>query len=267
MSWIESSLTRLEARLRAMIEGDDGRDGIPRRFYNQLWQALIEAMQIEAKMKEGHLDGEGYSSPDQYTLVLPTEQAQLLLTHPAVLDGLTRKLERLAAHLNIQMAEKPILRVVADPSAQGIQVFCDHSQPGIGDSHTVELASAVNGPGETGPDWMPNAFLIVNGLNTYRLTQAVTNIGSDPGNQLVLKNPHVAPLHAQLRLTAGRLVIFDLDSEAGTLVNGLPVTSHLLNQGDVIQIAGVPLIYGEETTPAMGYTQELPAVPPPPEVM
>jgi len=267
MSWIESSLTRLEARLRAMIEGDDGRDGIPRRFYNQLWQALIEALQAEVKMAKGHLDGEGHSSPDQYTLVLPTEQAQLLLTHPAVLDGIARKLERLAAHLNIQMAAKPILRVVADPSAQGIQVFCDHSQPGVGDSHTVELESAVDGTGEAGPAWMPNAFLIVNGLYTYRLTQAVTNIGCDPGNQLVLKNPHVASLHAQLRLTAGRLVIFDLDSKAGTLVNGIPVTSHILNQGDVIQIAGVPLIYGEETAPAMGYTQELPAEPPPPEVM
>jgi len=267
MSWIESSLTRLEARLRAMIEGDESRDSIPRRLYNQLWQALIKALQTEAKMKEGQLDGEGYSSPDQYTLVLPTEQAQLLLTHPVVLDGLARKLEKLAAHLNIHLAAKPIVRVVADPSAQGIQVFCDHSQPGVGDSHTIELKSALDGPGAVETGWMPNAFLIVNGLYTYRLTQAVTNIGSDPGNQLVLKSPHIAPLHAQLRLTTGRLVIFDLDSKAGTLVNGIPITSHSLNQGDVIVIAGVPLIYGEETSSVTGYTQELPAEPPPPEVM
>ncbi|HEX9089993.1 MAG TPA: FHA domain-containing protein [Anaerolineales bacterium] len=250
-----------------MIEGDAGRDGIPRRFYSQLWQALVEAMRTDAKMQENHLDGINYLSPDQYTLVLPTEQAQLLLTHPVVLDSLARKLERSAAHLNIQFGAQPMLRVVADPSAQGIQVFCAHTQPGVGDSLTVELESAVGGLDEAEPEWMPNAFLIVNGLYTYRLTEAVTNIGSDPSNQLVLKNPQVARLHAQLRLTAGRLVIFDLDSKAGTFVNGIPVTSHLLNQGDVILIAGVPLIYGEESAHIIGYTQELPAEPPPPEVM
>jgi len=269
MSWIESTLTRLETRLRAMIEGEAGRDGISRKLHNQLLGALFQAMLTDANSRPviDGADGQAYSLPDQYTLVLPTQQAQLLLTHPTALDRLSQMLEQSAAKIKIPFLSAPMLRVVADPNARELQVFCEHSQPGKGDSLTIELEGEIASPGILHPLSMPDAFLIVNGLSTYRLTHAVINIGSDLSNQLVLEHPRVSRLHAQLRFATGRFTIFDLDSKEGTFVNGVAVSSHQLNPGDVIKLAGVPLVYGEENTPQVGLTQKLPAEPPPPEVM
>jgi pSer/pThr/pTyr-binding forkhead associated (FHA) protein len=51
-------------------------------------------------------------------------------------------------------------------------------------------------------------------------------------------------------------MIFDLNSTGGTFVNGKRVTQSMLYPGDVISLAGVPLIYGQETS-VVGDTQEL----------
>ena len=117
------------------------------------------------------------------------------------------------------------------------------------------------------PEALPNAFLIVDGLQTFPLTQPVVNIGRDPSNHLRLEDPRVSRNHAQLRFALGRFVIFDLDSTAGTFVNGVAVSSQQLNPGDVISLAGVPLVFGQEAASLSGYTQELPAEPPAPEVL
>ena len=95
MSRIEISLNRLEARLRAAIEGDTASEGIPRKFHRQLVHGLVKAMQA-GLLKTQAENGVGAGStcaPDQYTLVLPTDQARLLLSHPSELDRLARHLE------------------------------------------------------------------------------------------------------------------------------------------------------------------------------
>jgi pSer/pThr/pTyr-binding forkhead associated (FHA) protein len=55
--------------------------------------------------------------------------------------------------------------------------------------------------------------------------------------------------HAQIRLRFGQYVIFDLGSQAGTMVNGKPIQQKALEPGDVISLAGVSLIYVEEDLP------------------
>jgi hypothetical protein len=269
MSRIEISLTRLEARLRAAIEGDTASDGIPRKFHRQLVGGLVKAMQAgisSMQAQKGSEAGSDYT-PDQYTLVLPTEQAQLLLSHPSELDHLARHLQRAATQSGLKFTAAPILRVVADPDATILLITPAHSHPGLGESSTTELDGMHDFPAEPASGMTIKAFLIVNGVSTFSITQPVINIGRDPGNHIVLEQPGVSRLHAQLRFNTDHFVIFDLDSMAGTYVNGVPVSSHRLNPGDVILLAGVPLVYGQESTPPMGYTQELPAVPPNPEVL
>jgi hypothetical protein len=269
MSRIESKLTRLESHLRVMIEGDSAKGGIPRKFHNQLFHALVQALQAEVNQKPGRNDLEDrvFNAPDQYTIVMPPEQAQFLVNHPAELDRLAKKLESSAARANLRFAALPMLRVVPDPSAKEIHILVEYSHTGTGDSYTTEL-DGMPAVSKVSKDGMaPNAFLIVNGLSTYPLTQPVINIGCDPTNQLVLEDPRVSRMHAQLRFITDRFVIFDLDSKEGTFVNGVSITSHVLNPGDVIMLAGVPLVYGQETSSQLGYTQELPAEPPTPEVL
>jgi len=269
MSWIETSLTRFEARIRALIEGDIARDGISRKLLNQLEHEVIMAMWsgIHELPIVGNSGDSTRLAPDQYTLVMPASQAQLLLTHPNTLDRLTHNLENTAYQEGIGFAATPMLRVVADPLAVKINVLVEFSHTGMGDSSTSQLAGTLDGSSQASADRVPKAFLIVNGLTTFPLTEPVVNIGRDPSNQLYLEDLRVSRMHAQLRLVQGRFVIFDLDSKGGTYVNGVAVTTHALSPGDVILLAGVPLVYGLEAATQAGYTQELPVDPPAPEVL
>jgi hypothetical protein len=269
MSWIETSLNRLEARLRTLIEGDPAGEGIPRKFHTQLVHELTVAMQsgVHRNPIENDSDGKGFNAPDQYTLVLPSEQAQILLNHPAELDRLAHKLEISAVQLGTRFAVPPMLSVVADPSAKELRIMTENSHAGMGDSYTTEVDGMLEVESASSGGTFPKAFLIVNGLSTFPLTQAVTNIGRDPVNQLHLEDRRISRMHAQMRLIQGRFVIFDLDSKGGTYVNGVAVSTSPLNPGDVILLAGVPLVYGLEASTQPGYTQELPADPPTPEVL
>ncbi len=267
MSWIETSLTRLEARLRSLIEGDSvRRDGISQQLNRRLEHELIMAMKSGVrKLPEEDVAGSRtLIAPDQYTLLLPAAQAQLLLTHPAVLDRLTHKLENTAYQQGIGFSVAPMLRVVADPLSAEVNVLVEYSHAGMGDSRTSRLEGGSS-PAST--DGIPQAFLIVNGLTTFPLTESVVNIGRDQSNQLHLDDLRISRMHAQLRLIQGRFVIFDLDSKGGTFVNGVAVSSQALNPGDVILLAGVPLVFGLEAATPAGYTQELPVDPPVPEVL
>ena len=107
-------------------------------------------------------------APDLYTLLLPTQQAQQLLTHPAELDRLTHALEICSVPIGIVFAGEPMLRVVADPQSTEIKVLVEYSQAGNGDLHTTEVDGKLGGVRAIqAVGMMPKAFLIVNGLTTY----------------------------------------------------------------------------------------------------
>lgn len=99
-------------------------------------------------------------------------------------------------------------------------------------------------------DCLPeNAFIIVNGLETVQLAQSVLNIGRRLENDLVIDDPRISRDHAQIRAVKGQYVIFDLNSSGGTFVNSIRVSRQPLYPGDVISLAGVPLVYGQDNPP------------------
>ncbi len=265
MTQLESFFNHLEASLRLLIEGDTAHDGFPAKLHRQLMRALISVMKGSARrsLPAGHVR----TAPDQYTLVLPAIEAQILLTHPAELDRLSRKLESIAADAGIVFIAPPLLRVVADPRCAEINILADFSLPGLHDSSTYQMEEQPETAGKATAERLPKAFLIVNGLSTYFIKQPVVNIGRDPSNQLQLDDPQISRQHAQLRFIEGHYMIFDLDSRSGTLVNGVPVSSHALAPGDVIQLACLPLVFGMEDTGVATQTQQLPVSQPPPEVL
>jgi pSer/pThr/pTyr-binding forkhead associated (FHA) protein len=77
----------------------------------------------------------------------------------------------------------------------------------------------------------------------------VINIGRRLDNQLVIDDPRISRSHAQLRAIKGRFVIFDLNSTGGTFVNGERTSQSVMYPGDVISLAGVPLVYGQDNPP------------------
>jgi hypothetical protein len=269
MSRIETSLAHLEARLRSAFEGDISRGGIPRKLHSQLLKALLQSMQENVKNGYPGSDVSGNTSiaPDIYTIVLPIYQANILINHPAGLDALAQKMEKSATQARFRLAGPPMLRVVADPNVEQFYIKADYSHLWMGDSYTTEMEGKQLTKGIRMDEKVPSAFLIINGLSTFQLTQPVINIGCDHANHLVLEDPNISQLHAQLRWISDHFVIFDLESKLGTFVNGTAVSSHVLHPGDVILLGGVPLVYGQETSYEIGYTREMPADPPAPEVL
>src|ERR671924_2415152 len=96
----------------------------------------------------------------------------------------------------------------------------------------------------------PNAFLIsVESGKTHPLDKGLINIGRRLENQLVIDDARVSRNHAQLRAVKGRYVLFDLNSTGGTFVNGQRTSQTVLYPGDVISLAGVALIFGQDNPP------------------
>ncbi len=89
-------------------------------------------------------------------------------------------------------------------------------------------------------------YLITGDENYYTISKSITNIGRREDNDLVVDNLRVSRVHAQIRQLNNKHVLFDLDSTAGTRVNGVKIHQHTLNHGDVIEIADVPIIYGND---------------------
>ena len=91
----------------------------------------------------------------------------------------------------------------------------------------------------------PNAFLIVNGDQVFPINQPVINIGRRSGNHIVIDDTRVSRNHAQLRVARGQFVLLDLNSTGGTSINGKRIKQAILHPGDVISLAGVPIIFGQ----------------------
>jgi pSer/pThr/pTyr-binding forkhead associated (FHA) protein len=88
--------------------------------------------------------------------------------------------------------------------------------------------------------------LIVDGIKEFRLNQSRISIGRQLDNDLVVDDPRVSRHHAQLRAIKGRYVLFDLNSSGGSFINGQRASQSILYPGDVLSLAGVSLIFGQD---------------------
>jgi pSer/pThr/pTyr-binding forkhead associated (FHA) protein len=133
-------------------------------------------------------------------------------------------------------------------SAEEIKVVASHKLEPVADTQGMHMSTMNEEPEES--DNIPeNAFLIIEGVKVHPLNEAVVNIGRRLENQLVIDDPRVSRNHAQLRAIKGRFVLFDLNSTGGTFVNGQRTSQTVLYPGDVISLAGVALIFGQDNPP------------------
>jgi pSer/pThr/pTyr-binding forkhead associated (FHA) protein len=111
-------------------------------------------------------------------------------------------------------------------------------------SDPTEAPPIVEEPANETPP--KGAFFMVEGSRHFPLDRPLINIGRRLDNQLVLEDPHISRRHAQLRARGYRYVLYDLNSTAGTRVNGKQVQDWVLRPGDVVTLGTVQLIYGED---------------------
>jgi len=79
----------------------------------------------------------------------------------------------------------------------------------------------------------------------YPVTGSQTTLGTDPENDIALSGKKVSKHHAAIVLVEDGYEIKDLESSAGTLVNGVQISSWKLSNGDSIQLGDVVLVFME----------------------
>lgn len=239
MGRVIHTLNQLEIHLQALVEGSAARL-FPRSASSRHLAGLVDEA-IQAGLQDGN-NGE-FIAPNVYYLMLHPDQAAVIQKDTAWIDTFTRTLLDLEGLSEFVFASPPVVRIVASNELEfgEMRVLAEHNREIAGETagksvdHKSELD--VNGL---------NGFLIVNGTELFLLDQVVINIGRRSDNQLVLDDGKVSRLHAQIRLIDRNYVIFDLDSAGGTWVNGERIRQRKLIPGDVIAIAGMPLVFGQE---------------------
>jgi hypothetical protein len=238
------NLQELEARLRALIEVHLIRALPGQQPEDLLVQRLTEAMQTGAAARDG---GE-LVAPNVYT-VLANPESIGSWKNPELVGTLVEVLQTAAQENNIRFESAPSITIAEDPSVApgAFHLIASFRTESL--AQTKDLVPRTDQTGaEAEAESVPeNAFLIIEGVKVFPLGQAVVNIGRRLDNTLVVDDPRVSRNHAQLRAIKGRFVLFDLNSTGGTFVNGQRANQTVLYAGDVISLAGVSLIFGQDS--------------------
>ena len=232
-------LAQIETRLQSLIEGSAA------RFFGRGAPQEDLAARLASEVLRGLHRGPDGSlvAPNLYSLYVSPERMSELEANPGLFDQLSQALEEAAAQAGVTFSSPPVLRVYPEASLRGREITL-HAQDSLaGLAQTSDLSQdELLHAGE----FPPNAFLIVDGVRTYPLRRSVINIGRRSDNHLVVDDPRVSRVHAQLRAVRGHYLLFDLDSTGGTYLNGERISQAMLAPGDVIALAGVPMVYGQD---------------------
>jgi hypothetical protein len=246
-AWSER-LQRLETRLQTLIEVPAARLFAGADLSAELAESLTEAMQAGARA----LPAGGMLAPNCYDVTIHPAHLRSLPGQAALLDDLAEGLEIAAAESGMHFHSPPVIRLHASSEAlpRQCRVQAQISAPDLGETAGMP---ALDGDAPALP---ANAYLVVDGVRLFALSASVINIGRREDNDLVIADGRVSRHHAQLRLIQGRFVLFDLNSSGGVFVNEQRVSQCLLFPGDVISLAGVPLIFGQDEA-RLGDTQQV----------
>ncbi len=236
MSEVEKRLQKLiEDHLVKYLPGPDYQDKIAQRLSDAL----------RANLSTQALDGSS-KIPNEFTLVVHPSTLSQWEKDPRLMEGLTKIFLIVTIDLGVKFESTPTLTLMTDPLVSiddlKVQVV---KKPVLAETQDISVESDESLESLTGRA----AFLIIGGTKVFTMKNAVTNIGRRLDNHLVVDDPRVSRYHAQIRYVRGRFIIFDLNSTGGTYVNGQRSSQSALYPGDVISLAGLPIIFGQDNPP------------------
>jgi hypothetical protein len=253
-------LNELESRLQTLIEVGLVQVLPGRKMEDVVIQKLAAAINSNVKEQDGL-----HTAPNVITLIVNPASVSNWQDNQ-LLEMIVQSLDTASQEAGYHFASKPTITISTDDNLpiNDINIMASHRVEPLADTKANPMET-YNPPNDSNkiPE---NAFLIIGGVKVYSLSQPVINIGRRLDNQLVIDDPRVSRNHAQLRVIKGRFVVFDLNSTGGTFVNGQRTNQCVLYPGDVISLAGVPLIFGQENPPLRsGLTDTAPRPFPPGE--
>lgn len=237
-------LEQLESRLQALIEV---------RLVSALPGFQVEDLvvhKLAAAMKSNlveDVDGK-ILVPNVFTLIVSPKSVERW-QQPKLLEAMINSLKTVGEEAGLKFSAPPTISIVQNSQQQEnvVDVVASHQLESAAD--TRGMTPPVEALGKDQEPLPLNAFLIVDGVKVFPLLESVVNIGRRLDNKLVIDDPRISRNHAQLRAIKGRYVIFDLNSTGGTFVNGQRTSQSVLYPGDVISLAGVPLVFGQDNPP------------------
>ena len=237
------NLKQLEARLQNIFEVE-----FPGLFPGKkIEDIIIQKLAVVIHSNTITAEGGSILAPNIYTLILPPEKVAQW-SDPAIITALLHAITLTAQESGFQFIISPAVTISANErfTENDVEVVASHKANHMEETNGTPLNTGSLDENNSLPE---NAFLIIEGVKVYPLTESVINIGRRLDNQLVIDDPRVSRNHAQLRAIKGRFVVFDLNSTGGTFVNGQRASQSVLYPGDVISLAGVTLIFGQDNPP------------------
>jgi pSer/pThr/pTyr-binding forkhead associated (FHA) protein len=238
-------LDQLEAKIQKLVE--DQLAGILPGL--KMEDRVIQRLATAVKENIVQQKDDRAIAPNVFTLIVATD-ASPMWKEQSTIEALKNIIITASRDVGLKFVTQPTIVITTDDnfSAEEIKVVASHKLEPVADTQGMHM-STMNEETEESDNIPENAFLIIEGVKVHPLNEAVVNIGRRLENQLVIDDPRVSRNHAQLRAIKGRFVLFDLNSTGGTFVNGQRTSQTVLYPGDVISLAGVALIFGQDNPP------------------
>lgn len=242
------NLQELESRLQTLIEVQLVKVLPGQKAEDLIIQKMTTAMKASATTD----DSGKHIAPNVYTLMVSADTLPQW-KEPHLVETLVDVLKASAQEADLQFNASPTLTIAEDPRLLpgDFNLIASHRVETMEETKDLRADTDNNeSEADEAEDIPENAFLIVEGVKVFPLNVPVVNIGRRLDNTLVIDDPRVSRNHAQLRSIKGRYVVFDLNSTGGTFVNGQRSNQSVLYPGDVISLAGVTLIFGQDNPPS-----------------
>lgn len=237
---MQDRFSRFEERIQQLVEG-----GFARLFAGRLHPREVAVRLAHAMEDHAQADASGQRiAPDIFVIRLnPQDHAAILDSEPQIVRSLAEELVELAQLTELALTGFPEVRLLADSDVEPHKVEINAQMRG----QRVETTEALMI--EPSNIILPDASLIID-ERIIPLDRPIINLGRQRENHIIIDDSRVSRHHAQMRVRFGHYVLFDLGSSGGTTVNEQPVREAILHSGDVIALAGVRLIYVEDSDPS-----------------
>jgi pSer/pThr/pTyr-binding forkhead associated (FHA) protein len=240
---MNQKLDQLEAKLQSLFE-DQIMAILPGVTVED---RVVQKLAVALKQNITEQKGEEPIAPSVFTLIVAPDSAAMW-KEPQVMNAFKNVISIAVKDVGLKLESQPTITITTDDSytKNEVTVIASHKLEPVEDTQGMATDVEKKDTNDTIPE---NAFLIIEGVRVHPLKDTVVNIGRRLENHLVIDDPRISRNHAQLRAVNGRYVLFDLNSTGGTFVNGQRTSQTVLYPGDVISLAGVALIFGQDNPP------------------
>lgn len=153
-----------------------------------------------------------------------------------------RQAEALAAYQTARSVLAEELGLEPSPALRRLEASILAQDPGL-DRDTPSAAIDLQETFRTGSQEVLGSLVLPDGQVVTLVEGSAVVVGRSPDARVRLVDSRVSRRHARIESSVDRHHLVDLGSTNGTQVDGVPVTSHLLQDGEVISVGGVELVF------------------------